>query len=279
VESQAPLIAEVAIAPGIKNPSIFAKQDKIKDPDQTPKEFKDDECPPSYDHHLAHRLFANPPPHAAPSPSPPNSTPNKPTGSHTEPLRHLALASTLKKHKLTDASSQQAIIDNTIKASRCMAWITSSEHGQQSFTNWLQIVVSTALGEKMWNKFDVHSRGIVETHELAEFLLLTVVLYKSTSEMRRQRQMQRERRLKGHTPKVPQLNKAAMREDLEHLAVWIICNKGDQTTEGAFQFILTKQKFKSSFGLQLYVEEYIEEHEHLMRRERAKSLYNLLEPH
>merc|ERR550525_2332315 len=144
-----------------------------------------------------------------------------------------------------DAHSQQSILADSLKQQRCLQWITSPDEEHKDFTEFLQVAVTTHLGEKIWNKMDTELKGVVETHELPDFLVLPVVLYKSTLQMKHRR---------GTKPK---FKKRVIKRDIEHLAVWITMQYGEQQRDGSYHFVLSKELFHSS--LTVYVDRYIAE--------------------
>jgi len=149
-----------------------------------------------------------------------------------------------------DVQTQRSILDDAAKAKRCLKWLTSPDNDSKDFTSFLAVAVSTHLGDKIWNKMDMELRGVVETHELASFLLLPVVLYKSTLALEKEKKSK------------PKFKKRVIKSDLEHLATWIITTFGEEQADHSFHFVLTKEMFCSS--LTQYVERYMRAFQHLL---------------
>eukprot|EP01084_Bolivina_argentea_P069829 126994_1 len=79
-----------------------------------------------------------------------------------------------------DYNSQQSVLNDINKEKKSIKLIISKSKNEENLSQFLETVLNSKLSEKMWNKFDTGLKGVVETDKFTQFLILPVILYKST---------------------------------------------------------------------------------------------------
>mmetsp|Transcript_44388 Transcript_44388/g.71102 ORF Transcript_44388/g.71102 Transcript_44388/m.71102 type:complete len:374 (+) Transcript_44388:34-1155(+) len=177
------------------------------------------------------------------------------------PLSVLNLVFDFYYFHYADCNSQMSILEDAEKQQKSMALITSENETDEDLAKFLDTILRSKLAEKMWNKFDSDLKGVIETDKIVQFLILPVILYKSTLHHRQTRARGHSRsgsqsRKSGQISK-PNLDKKAIKADVEHLAIWILRNYGEQQPDNSYHFILTKEDYMSG-KLAVYIEHYIQ---------------------
>ena len=161
-----------------------------------------------------------------------------------------------------DLDSQLSIINNINKKEKSMKLITSFvNENDEDLSQFLETILKSKLAEKMWNKFDSDLKGVVETDKFAQFLILPVILYKSTLHHRQQKNNNNNNNggnNNNNKNKKPNLDKKAIKSDVEHLAIWIIRNFGEKQRDNSFHFVLSKELYQTK--LAEFIDEYIQIH-------------------
>ena len=158
-----------------------------------------------------------------------------------------------------DKDSQLSILNNISKQERSMALITSELEYEEDLSQFLDTILKSKLGEKMWTKFDRDLKGVVETDKFNQFLILPVILYKSTLHHRQVKERQNSNGRANNGPiSRPNLDKKAIKSDAEHLAIWIIRNYGERQRDNSYHFVLSKEVYQNRMAemVRRYIDEY-----------------------
>eukprot|EP01083_Nonionella_stella_P089028 248384_1 len=145
-----------------------------------------------------------------------------------------------------DYQSQMSVLNDTQKKKQSIALTTNDKNKDDNLAEFLSTILNSKLADKLWKKFDSDLKGQVETDKFVQFLVLPVILYKSTLFHRENKNAQTK----------PHFDKKAIKHEAEHLAVWIITNFGERQVDGSYHFVLTKKLYQTE--LKRFIQEYIE---------------------
>merc|ERR550525_110343 len=74
-----------------------------------------------------------------------------------------------------DVQSQRCILKNKSKVRRCLRWIVSNEVKDKNLAQFLGVALSSNIEDKIWDKMDTKRKGVIETHELVNAVLILVL--------------------------------------------------------------------------------------------------------